>query len=147
MHHPNPDMEENKIRDEQAEKADPAVGLYRRVHSLIDAADNSTGAVSQRYDMEAKMTLRALVMMLKQSAMQQGLQFGEKPKQITEGQPKQIMPLMEGGGGGRQSQTEEEVDEDIQEEERISRLAETGRQGRVQEAMVETTRNRPKRSR
>ena len=149
MHHPNPDMEENKIRDEQAEKADPAVGLYRRVHSLIDAADNSTGAVSQRYDMEAKMTLRALVMMLKQSAMQQGLQFGGQPKQGGEGQqqPKQIMPLMEGGGGGRQPQSEEEVNDEIQEEERISRLAETGREGRVQEAMVQTTRNRPKRSR
>jgi hypothetical protein len=56
------------------------------------------------------------------------------------------MPLLEAGGGrsGGQPETEEEVEASIQEEERISRLAETGRQGREQEAMVETPRNRPK---
>lgn len=148
MHHPNPDAEVDKLRDEQAEKLDPAIGLYRRVHTLIDAASNSTGAVSQRYDMEAKMTLRTLVMMLKQSAAQQGEQFGGQPKQLTEGQQqaKQIMPLLEAGGSrSRQgSETEEEVAEDINEEERISRLAETGRAGRQSEALIETARNKRK---
>jgi len=147
MHHPNPDEEMNKLRDEQAEKADPAVGLYRRVHSLIDAAHNSTGEVQKRYDMEARLTMRTLVMMLKQSAATQSLQFGETDKR-TEGkqQSKQIMPLLEGGGGGGggRPETEEEVEASIQEEERIARLAETGREGRQVEAMVETSRNRPK---
>lgn len=148
-HHPNPDAELSRRRDEQAEKLDPAIMLYRRVHSLIDAADNSTGEVSARYDMEAKMTLRTLIMMLKQSSAQQGLQFGEVSKTRRgegEQQAKQIMPLLEAGGGAtRQGQTEEEVNQDIQEEERISRLAETARSGRESPAMVGTPRNQPKR--
>jgi len=143
MHHPNPDEEVNKLRDEQAEKADPAIGLYRRVHSLIDAAQNSSGEVQSRYDMEARMTLRTLVMILKQSAAQQSLQAGGQSKQPQARQAKQIMPLLEAGGGG-QSQSEEEVNEEIQEEERVSRLAETGRSGRETEAMVSTPQNKPK---
>jgi len=151
MHHPNPDEEMNKLRDEQAEKADPAVGLYRRVHSLIDAAHNSTGQVQKRYDMEARLTLRTLILMLKQSSATQALQFGETARRQRgqgEQQAKQIMPLLEAGGGRtRQGETEEEVNESILEEERISRLAETGRQGREQEALVTTPQNRPKQRR
>ncbi|KKK57716.1 hypothetical protein LCGC14_3051680, partial [marine sediment metagenome] len=73
LHRPDPDGDEDALRDEAAEKADPAIALYNRLHSLIDKADLAAEAENNkeadRFDMRAKMTLNSLLMILKQRAM------------------------------------------------------------------------------
>jgi len=127
----DPDGEVDKIRDETAEKIDPAIALYRRAHSLAD---------KEKY-VEAELTLRTLEIMLRQRMMQKALSLPEQPKQLAQGeeQPKSPMPLIEGGGGGgerREKGEEERMVEESEEEERIARLAETARRGRPTPALT-----------
>jgi len=137
----DPDGENDKKAQEAGAKADPALQLYDRVHSLIDRADEAIGKSSERYDMQARMTLNSLIMILKQRSMQQGLTFPQNGGGAGAGQQERPMKLLgggEGGGAGRTTKTEEQrANEEMDEEERIGRLAETGRRGRPTPALVE----------
>ncbi len=138
LHRKDPDGDVDALRDEAAEKADPAIALYNRLHSLIDKSDAAAEAgnnkLANRFDMRAKMTLNGLIMVLKQRAMQRGLTFpaGGGGNLLPQGeQQKSPLALLGTGGGGRATKTEEQgANEAMDEEERLGRLAETGRQGR-----------------
>jgi len=142
----NPEQDEDGLADEQAERDDIRVRLFRRVHRLINRREQSTGGEAKRYDTEAKLTLRSLIRILRESTMQDEMALGgaQPTKQIEQGKPP--VPLLgEGqGGAGRQPQSEAEIEAEINEEERIARLAETARTGRTQEALVETAKSRPR---
>lgn len=139
LHRPDPDGDEDALRDEAAEKAEPAIALYNRLHSLIDKSDAAAEAgndkLAARFNMRAVMTLNGLKMVLKQRAMQRGLTFpeGGQGNLLPQGeQQASPLSLMGTGGGARATKTEEQKadEEAMGEEERIERLAETGRRGR-----------------
>lgn len=140
LHRPDPDGDEDALRDEASERADPAIAMYNRLHSLIDKSDAAAEAgnnkLADRFDMRAKMTLNGVIMLLKQRAMQKGLTFpeGQQRGLLPQGeQQESSIPLLGGGdgAGSRSVKTDEQRrNEEMDEEERIGRLAETGRQGR-----------------
>jgi len=142
----HPEEDEDGLRDEQSERDDIRIRLYRRVHSLITRAEQATGEEAKRYDTEAKLTLKSLLRILKESTMQDemALGAGQQPKQLERGKPPVSLLGEGGGGGGRQATSEEEVGAEIDEEDRIARLAETARGGRTQEALVETAKSKPR---
>ncbi len=88
----DPDGEMQKIRDEMAEKLDPAIMLRRTIESLLE----------QKKDEEAALLIESLALLLMQrrgggQPMPQGTAPGEKRKGI----PEEALPLFGGGGGGR----------------------------------------------
>lgn len=141
----NPEQDEDALRDEQAERDDVRIRLYRRLHSLITKGEQATGAEAKRYDVEAKLTLRTLIRILKEGTIQDEMALGgQQPKQVERGKPPVPLLGAEGGGGQRRATSEEEVGAEIDEEDRIARLAETARGGRRQEALVETPKSKPR---
>jgi len=141
----NPEQDEDGLADEQSERDDIRIRLLRRVHRLINRREQTTGGEAKRYDTEAKLTLKALLRILRESTMQDEMALGgaQPAKQIEQGKPP--VPLLgQGQGSGQQPQSEAEVEKDINEEERIARLAETARAGRPQEALVETAKSKPR---
>ncbi len=141
----NPERDEDGLADEQAERDDVRIRLLRRVHRLINRREQTTGGEAKRYDTEAKLTLKALLRILRESTMQDEMALGgaQPSKRIEQGKPP-VALLGEGQGGGRQPQSEAEVESEINEEERIARLAETARGGRTQEALAETPKSKPR---
>ncbi len=144
LHRPDPDGDTDMLRDEAAEKADPAIALYNRLHSLIDksdmAAKGGNKKLADRLDMRAVMTLNALIMILKQRAMQQGLTFPQGGNGAGAAPQQSEMTLLGDGGGnsGRSTKSDEQrAGEEMDEEERIGRLAETGRRGRPVVSLTE----------
>jgi len=140
LHRPNPDGDEDELNHQIAKKADPAIAMYDRLHSLIDksdaAAEGGNDKLAARLNMQAVMTLNGLIMVLKQRAMQQGLTFPSEGNDnlLPQGEQQQSpMALLGTGGGnsGRSVKSEEQrASEEMDEEERVGRLAETGRRGR-----------------
>jgi len=122
MHLKDPDGEEDLLRAEAAEEINPVIKLRKQVHSLINREEY----------LEAELTLQSIEDLLRQRAMGQAI---SQIPQARREQPKSLMPLLdEGGGGGRPRQTEmERMDEAMEEEDKIGRRAETGREGRPTE--------------
>jgi len=120
----DPDGEEDLIGMEKARKIDPVIDLTHIAEGLINR---------ERY-FDAWQVLNSIKNLIRQRAMGQAVTTAPQPQ--TREQPKSLMPLMEGGGGGgaRGKSEEEKVGEEMEEEERIGRLAETTRVGRTQEA-------------
>jgi len=118
----DPDGEEDLIRAEFAEELNPVIKLRRQVHSLINRGEY----------LEAELTLQSAEDLLKQRAMGGAI---SQPPQGAKTEPKSLVPLLEEGGGGSRRKTEgEKMEEEMGEEDRIGRLAETGRAGREKEA-------------
>ncbi len=141
LHRPDPDGDEDELRNEASEKADPAIAMYNRLHSLIDKSDAAQEAgndkLADRLDMQAVMTLNGLIMVLKQRAMQQGLTFpqgGQQGNLLAKGEQQESPLALLGNGGGKSGRSvkseEQRASEERDEEERVGRLAETGRRGR-----------------
>ena len=141
----HPEEDEDALRDEQSERDDIRIRLYRRVHSLITRRERATGEEVKQYDTEARLTLKSLLRILRESTMEDEMALGgaQQSKQIERGKSPMAL-LTEGGGGAKRATSEEEVGAEIDEEERIARLAETARGGRRQEALVETTKSKPR---
>jgi hypothetical protein len=93
----NPSEEKAKLDSEMAERADPAITMYRLAHSLIDEAERLTGDDSKQKRVEARMVASRGVEMIRQRQMQGTSQeVIEKPENKTA----QLMPLLAGAGGG-----------------------------------------------
>ncbi len=133
LHIRDPKKMERQVRYEQAGQ-DPRIYLLRQAHALVDLEEHD----------EAELTLVALEDMLRQQALNKAIMTSPTRPAGGESQPQlgpgQLMPLLgaDGGGGGggrRGGKTEEqEVEAQINEEDRIARLAETARVGRKSEA-------------
>lgn len=121
--HPEEDLAQ--LRDERAEATDPAIMYYRRTEALIQ---------KESY-LEAEMSLRSLEILLRQREVQKQLSLNPPVQGAGGGQQEAAMPLLgrgEGGGGERAGKGEEErMAEQENEGDRVGRLAETGREGRV----------------
>lgn len=117
----DPDGEEDLLRAEFAEELNPVIKLRRQVHSLINREEY----------LDAELTLQSIEDLQRQRAM------GGAITQLPQGakqEPKSLMPLLEEGGGGTRRKSEEErMGEEMEEEDRIGRLAETARAGREKE--------------
>jgi len=113
----DPDGEEDLLNAETAARLNPVIALRRQVHSLINREEF----------VEAELTLQAAEDLLRQRAM--GQPITQIPQPSRE-QPKSLLPLTEEGGGPRGKTEEQKVEEEIGEEDRIGRLAETARAGR-----------------
>jgi hypothetical protein len=116
----DPDAIMDQINYQKSKQYNPILELIEQVHSLIDMEE----------PVKAEIILQQVEEMYRQKTTGQFIaQAKNEGQQAIQGG--QLLPLMEGGGGGKPPKGEQDrVEDQMNEEETLSRLAETARAGR-----------------